>query len=384
MSVTIEQRIERAKVALMRDPEYMMLGSMFMFGKTTVVDDPQVTAATDGVDTIYGRAFVTGLTEAELRGLVIHETQHIAYRHLDIWAHLAEQDADRANRAMDFVINLPINDRHSRDGFVKMPPDGCLDEAYRGMDTAQVFKLLAGNGGGKGGGGGFDSHDWAGASKRTPQQQAALAKQVESSIRQGGIFASKAGGAVDRKLIDMLSPKIRWQDALREFAANTVAGSDYSSYRNIDRRLMSQGVVLPATYTDQVPRVVIAVDSSGSIQDKELVAFISETVSVCESVAPDMVDLLYWGSHVAQHELYTKGNYAGMAQATKPKGGGGTSPSCIHEYLADKGIQPCCIIILTDGDVFGDWGTAWNAPVLWVITDSCTTAQTGSTIHLTL
>jgi len=57
-----------------------------------------------------------------------------------------------------------------------------------------------------------------------------------------------------------------------------------------------------------------------------------------------------------------------LTASTKPKGGGGTTPSCITRYMAKHKIDPVCAIILTDGYVGNDWGGNWNCPTLWVIT----------------
>ena len=55
----------------------------------------------------------------------------------------------------------------------------------------------------------------------------------------------------------------------------------------------------------------------------------------------------------------------------------------VSTYLKTKGINPECIIMLTDGYVGNDWGTEWEAPVLWVIAGNpSTVAPNGQTIHI--
>jgi len=74
---------------------------------------------------------------------------------------------------------------------------------------------------------------------------------------------------------------------------------------------------------------------------------------------------------------------ANIVSSTKPIGGGGTAPSCISEYLTENKIDPECIIVLTDGYVGDDWGSEWNAPLLWVITGgNKVMAAHGKTIHV--
>jgi predicted metal-dependent peptidase len=133
----------------------------------------------------------------------------------------------------------------------------------------------------------------------------------------------------------------------------------------------------------RVGHLVIAIDTSGSIGNAELAEFLSEVKGIAEEVNPEKVDLLYWGSSVEKHEEYSESDVPNIVSSTKPVGGGGTSPSCISTYIAEKKIEPECIIVLTDGCVGDDWGSDWAAPLLWVITGgNKVMAATGKTIHV--
>jgi predicted metal-dependent peptidase len=254
------------------------------------------------------------------------------------------------------------------------------------MDAGQVFALLKqdsqdGKGGGKGKGG-FDDHDWDGAGSLTDEQAEELGKAIDQALRQGNIYASKAGANVDRNIIEMLKPKVDWRDALRDFVTNSKPGDDYTSYRRLDRRFASQDLTMPTSYSDHVYRIAVGVDTSGSIDNKVLSEFLAEVQGVCESVKPELVDLMYWGHNVAAHEIYNTDLLSTLRQSTRPRGGGGTEPSCVTRYMREQSITPDCVVMLTDGDVFGDWGGDWPAPVLWCINNKRTTAPHGVTVHI--
>lgn len=387
MNLTPQQRLERAHVSLIRDPEYMMLAGIIMYGKTEVVDDPALTAATDGVNTKYSEQFIATLSDQELMGLVLHEKMHCAYKHTFIWRWMYKEDPMLANMACDYVINLPINDRYVKDKFVKLPDGGCVDEQYRGMDAGEVYRKLKQqypNGLPQSmQGQGFDQHDWDSTEDMSPDEVDELTKTIDQALRQGGILASKAGVNVDRALLDMLEPKVDWREALREFITNSKVGDDYSSYRRINRRFQSQDLMLPTTFSDRIFRIAVGVDTSGSIGNRELAAFLSEAQSIFDSVKPELVDLIYWGHNVAAHETYDEAALSTLRESTKPKGGGGTDPECMSKYLNEHGIKPDCIVMLTDGEVFGSWGSDWPAPILWCIADNKhITAANGVTVHM--
>ena len=124
--LTVEQRIQRAHVWLVKHPKYCLYSGIFMLGKTEVKDDVP-TACTDGRNVEYGRKFVNELPEAEVRGLILHENLHKAFRHLTMWKHLYKEHATMANMACDYVINLMIYDSDKEGQDVALPKDGLLD-----------------------------------------------------------------------------------------------------------------------------------------------------------------------------------------------------------------------------------------------------------------
>jgi len=280
-----------------------------------------------------------------------------------------------------------------------------LDEKYRDMDTAQVFKLLKdnpppedsdGDGEGDSGSGsgssdgqqgnkspqGFDQHDWAGASEMSADEQRELAKDIDEAIRQGAMIAGKLGSGGDRDLAELLEPQIDWREVLREFITSTCSGSDYSTWQRPNRRYISAGVYMPSGISEQVGELVVAIDTSGSIGQNELGHFLSEVKSICEVVKPDKVRLLYWDTQICQDEKYEMHEIDDLVKSTKPKGGGGTMIECVPEHMTKEGIKPQACIVLTDGYLGGSWGK-WSCPVLWCIIDNkSATADVGKTVHI--
>jgi predicted metal-dependent peptidase len=397
-----ERKLQKAKITVMRNPKFALLQGVMMVGRT-YINDYIPTACTNGKDESYGRAFVKKLSDKELAFVIAHEAGHKMYRHLSTWKKLHDEDARLANSAMDYVINLMLKDLDPNESVIAMPRlqeavgkhkkgdyMGLIDERFRGMNTKQVFDILKQEkeeDDGDGEGDGFDDHDWEGAQNLTDEEKKELAREIDQAIRQGLIAhqknIGKGGAGLDRELGDLLAPKVDWREVLREFVKATCANKDTSSWRRVNRRFLSTGTYMPSMIGEKVGHLVVAIDTSGSIGGPELDEFLSEVKGIAEEVSPECVDLIYWDGDVAAHEKYEGAAVSNIVSSTKPKGGGGTDPSCVSKYLKDENIKPEAIIVLTDGYV-PNWGSDWTAPIMWVISGGNTSAvaEHGKTIYL--
>jgi predicted metal-dependent peptidase len=415
-----EQRIERCHVQLMKHKNFALFSGLFMIGKVSV-DDKTPTACTNGLDVRYGRAFVDRLNDKQLAFLILHENMHKAYRHLVVWEKLNKKNSTLANMACDYVINLQIRDYDPNQYDTEMPTDddgevmGLIDEKYRGMDAHEVFLLLEkekgsdygkgknkikvmmagdddgdgyGDDDGDGAPDGFDDHDWDGAQELSKDEQDEVAKEIEQALRQGSILVGKMGGNVSRNIGEMLTPKIDWKEALRDFVKSMTQGKDQSSWRRLHKRYLAADLIMPSSYSEKVGGIAIAIDTSGSIGSEELNQFLSEVKSICEEVSPEVIDLLYWDTHVASRETYTENELAGLTESTKPAGGGGTEPACVPKYMNKHNIKPECLIMLTDGYIGRQDPSNWtlSTPVLWCIKGnsnfSSADAPVGKIVHV--
>jgi predicted metal-dependent peptidase len=397
-----ERRLSKAVITLMRQPRFAFYSGMLMMGRTSVEDEGVPTAYTDGRNRKFGREFIRGLKDKELAFVALHECMHDLYMHLTVWLKLYKENPKLANMACDYVINLELVLLDPKEDFIAMPRDksgkamGCLDMRFKGMNSKQVFDILKDEGGhdtGEDGEEGFDEHGWEEAQDRSKEEKEEIAKEVERAIRQGLVALKKAGkgaGDISLELAELIEPKVDWREVLREFVKATCRAPQVSSWRKVNRRFLAGGggssdSYMPSMIGETVGRLVIGVDTSGSIGGEELVAFLSEVKSIAEDVNPEKIDLVYWDTRVAGHEEYEQSNMADLVKSTKPVGGGGTSPSCVTDWLHKTKIVPECSIILTDGCVGGDWGGDWPSPVLWCIVGpygKSIMAGTGKTVHV--
>lgn len=403
--MTPTQRLQRAYVELMGHKDTMVYSGVLMVGKY-VVDAKVRTACTDGIDCKYGEEFIKKQSDPTLRGLILHENLHKTYQHMFLWQHLYEEDARTANQACDYVINLEIVDLDkATSGFVKLPDGGLLDERFRGMSTLEVYNILrqekddasenGGQGSGQAGdkqaqGGGqpgdpgdpLDDHEWGRADEMSQEEVEQAKKDIDQAIRQGQIAAGKLGGNQSRALDALTEPQVDWREQLRDYVSSVTSGKDISTWQRVNRRWLQHNMYMPSTLSETIGRIVIAVDTSGSIGGKQLTDFLTEVQGIANNVKPEKIDLIYWDTAVARHEVYAQDNLEKLSQSTKPAGGGGTDVNCVPAYMALNHIRPECVIVLTDGDLYAGWGT-WSVPVLWCISRNPRAVPTcGSAIHI--
>lgn len=386
--LTPERKLKKAKIDIMRSdlPGLRLWAGVMSIGKTHLVDDIP-TACTNGRDEYYGTAFVEGLSVKELSFVCLHEAMHKGLRHLTTWRAMFKENPQLTNAACDYVVNRMIVAADPGETVCKFPrnPDGSrmglYDEKYDGMSAKQVYDLLkkeqqSGGGQGAGQGGGsdnFDEHDWAGAQSLDKEERDALEKEIDHALRRGEAEAKQCGGGKGNLPVEvgkLLRPAVDWRAALREFITSTCAAKDESTWRRPNRRFLSQDIYLPSTYGTALGHAVVGADLSGSMwygDPSPMQRIFTELEQIARTVQPEQLDVLYWDTQVSGHDTFKRGDYEGILTRVKPVGGGGTSAACVPAYMLDKQMKPDCIIQITDGEVFGNWGTGYPAPLLWVI-----------------
>ena len=139
--------------------------------------------------------------------------------------------------------------------------------------------------------------------------------------------------------------------------------NDYDWSRG-NRRYLSHGIYLPTLRSDELPEIVVAVDTSGSIDQETLDQFASEVNDILTTYHT-RIHVLYIDAQVQAHEEVTSED--APIQFT-PKGGGGTAFRPAFEWVEENDVTPACLVYLTDmaGRFPKDEP---DYPVLWVSTD---------------
>lgn len=322
------------------------------------------TAATDG-DAIYVNPdFWNGMSTTEQDGVLLHEVLHAALLHV---SRRGGRDAQVWNIAADVVVNgillkegWTLPEKHVREAryehlsveevYEKLlrqakPPSGVSADL---LEAAPGDAVAASRGVGKEGEG-KKSREAADSFWKNAVEQAQM---VARANRVGDVPAGML-----RELAVAVTPQLDWKSYLWRYLAQTP--TDFSSF---DRRFVGRGVYLDTIDGESV-RVLVCVDTSGSVNDGELETFLSEVVSILRTYPHIECELFF-----ADAELH--GPFPLRAGAALPQaiGGGGTdfrpffAHIALHRFLNDRTVA----IYLTDG--YGQLPqTAPRCPVLWVV-----------------
>jgi predicted metal-dependent peptidase len=195
-----------------------------------------------------------------------------------------------------------------------------------------------------------------------------MGAQMQSAVSQGLFMQKQKCPETARKFGALTTPKVDWKKALAAWLSARQFGYDLTNWKRRSRRGMATGYCLPQRYEERTGRLVVAVDTSGSIGNPELMEFLSEVGALAKTLNPKQVELLYWGSEIAGHETYLPAAYGTMTNTTRPMDGGGTRIMAVREWLQQPAMKDVTgVVILTDGYV-GAWGEGgWPCPTFVVL-----------------
>lgn len=358
-------KLDKAKAQLLSKSPFF---ATLMMGTQVIEDKSIPTAATDGRKIFYNPDFFEPLSIDVVQFVLAHELGHMMYEHV---ARKGARDHRLFNMAGDYVINLLLKD----DGFT-LWENALHDEQYRNMSTEQVYHKLLENPPPKGGGGSGGEPDFGGDLKEPAGgdvEKAAAATEMRQRVAQAANVARMAGklSAGIAALIDeVLNPKVRWQDLLRDYM--TRANKDDESWSRRNRRFSQ--VYLPARYSERMGEIVIIGDTSGSIGQDELNQIAAEVNAIAEDVRPECIRVIWADTEVAGEQVFEIGEKIEF----KPAGGGGTDMRVPLEYVTR--YDPEIVILATDG--YTPWPDVEPEYPLIVCCSTNTEVPIGSVVRL--
>ena len=340
------------------------------------------TAATDGRNFYYNSRFICLLKPKEVEFLVGHEVLHVVYDHM---GRRDNRDPQIWNIANDYAVNADLK-RHKVGEFITSVP--CLYEAkYDGKYSEYIYddlmkgvskislddlidQMLDEH---------MDSEDDSDGEAEgkgrpkpmTQEERDALRQEIKQNIinAAAGSEAGKLPAGVKRLLDDITDPKMPWRDLIQTNLTSLIK-SDYSFSRP-NRRGWHMDAIMPGSIPGEDIDVVVAIDMSGSISNKQAQMFLGEVSGMMQMFDGYKIHVFCFDTSVHNPQSFSSDNLDTMSEY-EPKGGGGTDFTSIFDYLKERGEDTKRLIVFTDGMPFGSWGDEDFCDTTWIIHGSNT------------
>ncbi len=327
---------------------------------------------------------------------------HCALSHFNRRNH---RQKHRWDVACDYAVNMILDDERMP------PPDAALMNAtYRGLTAEEIYPLLHedppeqtmdqhlfdDSGGGKGGEGDPEDADDEGGeqegddqNKQDESQGEGEPEPAESQAEQGdqdspppapmdldkldeqwqgrlaaaaqaARQAGKLSNSMMRLVDELLAPRLPWRALLARYMMNA-ARDDYSFQRTSRRE---GEAMMPRLYSQSV-RVVVVLDTSGSINDEELREFLAEVDALKAQVRAE-VTLHACDDKLAEGGPWTFAMWEALALPEGLLGGGGTDFRPVFDWLQGGRGEPDLLVYFTDAEGrFPE--TEPHFPVVWLV-----------------
>lgn len=341
------RRVQSARTTLLLDQPFFGVLAL----QLQLLDDPTCpTAWTDGTSVAFSPAFVDTLSQDELIAVLAHEVMHCACGHQ--WRR-DSREPKRWNVAADYAINGLLKEA----GF-RLPASALLDDRLTGRSAEWIYDRLPH---------GTDNEQGTGPEPGTGEVRDAPADSTQSEAdwqqvtKQAAKIAAGQGklpASMRRDLDQLTAPRVDWRSTLRRYVQE-VTRADYSWSRpNV--RYLASGLFLPALHAIACGPIVVAVDTSGSIDSVLLAQFGAEIQTIADELQPSRITVMYCDADVQRVDTFERGDRIILAA----DGGGGTNFCPVFEAVDASGDTPAVLVYLTDLD-----GTfpeqAPDYPVVW-------------------
>jgi predicted metal-dependent peptidase len=352
-----QKALDRVKIALMERSDTLFYTTVF-FSLDQEWDTDIPTACTNGYKIKFNPDFFLKQSPAQQMGLVLHETEHVAFMHM---ARGETFDDEKWNCACDYVINQGLIDR----GF-KLPEGGLWDTKYRNMSAEEVYAILPDPPEGytmdlvMG-----DSPEEGGTGNKEASSDKALKEHINDiliraamQVRMAGADPGQIPGHIQVYLDKLLNPKLPWDRILSKYC-HAMKKTDYS-FRKPNRRYFPD-MLLPSQHGEAMGKIAVALDMSGSVTDAQSTHFATEVYKIVKRLDPKLLQLAQFDTQIKSVTDITSVN--DLKKVTY-HGRGGTAIAPVIDWIADT--KPDVAIIFTDGE-FRHYTRKSKTPIIWVI-----------------
>ena len=372
----VEEKLTTARISLLlKKPFFGNMATRLKLKETPGLP----TAATDGRHLYYNADFINALDTKQVEFLICHEVLHVAFEHM---LRRGDRDPQGWNVAADYAINtIIINEGIGKEPTGDMAP--LYDPQYDGLSAEQIYDKLSdlqkqqktldvhldldkGEATIEDKDGNKQKIKIGQGMSKSEQDQ--LKDEIKASLIQSAKATSNGAGNIpsglERLITDITAPKMDWRQMLRATIKSQIKNN--YTWTRPSRKMYSTNAVLPGLDVDNELDVCVAIDTSGSIDNKMLNDFLSEINGIKDEF--DDYKIRVWCFDTEVHADETFETWDGKEiQDYQPGGYGGTDISVNWKYMQDEGFRPQSLVVFTDGETWDRWGDADYCDTLWVI-----------------
>jgi predicted metal-dependent peptidase len=377
MTNTLPAKVSRGRIQLMLRHAYLASATARL--RFRVVEEVWCpTMSTDGFNIFINPAFVDEITEEEVAGVMAHEVMHCILGHAD---RMGDRNPRLWNIAIDYATNLILSDAG-----VVLPKSGLLDWSFKGMTAEDIYKallekpkkeiekLISQREGAVLSDTHLDPNDLRGQWARsqghpTEAERRRLRKGWNDELKSK--LPGKISGDHSSEIEKSGKQEIDW----RAFLSRFMTGLRRDDYRIFppNKKHLWRGIYLPSFGNPGPDHIVVAIDSSGSM-DSQLLGKILTEIDAARQTADCRLTVIQCDAEIKNVETLeawelTNVNFDRM----KIRGRGGTSLippfDWISKYIEKGNPVPDALIYMTDG--FGPSPKISPAfPCLWVVPEN--------------
>ncbi|MCW8895751.1 MAG: VWA-like domain-containing protein [Sulfurimonas sp.] len=347
---TIEQKISQAKAKLLVDHPYF--GTLASKLELVVNDDIEAFKS-NGVKLEYNSDYLQGLELSEMEFVFANGAMHASLAH-------EQRKNNRSGWLWQMATDYAINDMLVENG-LDLPQRALYRVRFKGMYAEEIYAELKddilreednleyeadnaedvqNN----------DNKNNKSEKSENPQTQEELQEEILQeqllaeeaiSLLESEFNKGEAPHTIERFFTLTSQGKIDWRDELK-VAIDRFHKDDYVLIPP-NKKFLHVGIYLPSC-TSQRFKLVVAVDSSGSVDEKLLNTFLSELNFLMNTIQNYQIDLLVCDEKIQSHTTF----YSGDILDVDLKGGGATDFRPVFDFVESELDDTKLLLYFTD------------------------------------
>ncbi|EQB40073.1 hypothetical protein M947_03360 [Sulfurimonas hongkongensis] len=335
----IDNKISQAKSKLL--VEYPFFGTLASKLELLQSDDIQAFKS-NGKTLEYSDDFFKEISLAEMEFVLANAAMHASLAH-------ESRKNSRSGWLWQLATDYAINDMLVENGLYR-PDLAHYSKRFSGLYAEEIYAQLKEE---------FlrDELEYeAEDADDIQRQEEQKVKEIENQIVEEELFDEFAKAILEKEEKNSQLPtslerfftlksssKIDWRDELR-VALDRFSRDDYTQMPP-NKKLLHLGLYLPSATSEKF-KLVVAIDSSGSVDEELLGEFLSELGFLMNTIASYEIDLLVCDDKIRSHTTF----YGGDILEAKVFGGGGTDFRPVFEFVKENLQDSKLLLYFSDLD----------------------------------